>query len=257
MAPDATGTGASATSLSVVLFDIDDTLFAHREAVDLGITAHRATLDFGDFVTDDAAEIARWHTLEEKHYHRYLTGELDFAGQRRARARDFVDAYGLELEGAAAERWYDGYFVEYENAWALHDDAVPCLSELGRIIPDVRFGLITNGELAYQAPKVATGGLDRYIEHLVASGELGITKPDERIYHHACSLFDIAPSSAAYIGDRLHTDAIGAARAGLAGVWLDRPGAATEQDLAEAADSGVFVIRSLDELPPLLACSKP
>ena len=63
----------------------------------------------------------------------------------------------------------------------------------------------------------------------------------------------MAPAQAAYIGDRLHTDAIGAARAGLLGVWLDRPGIATAEQRAEADAAGVPVIRSLEELPALLA----
>lgn len=237
---------------SLVLFDLDDTLFAHREAVDLGITVHRATLDSARFATNDAAEVTRWHALEEQHYHRYLSGELDFLGQRRARAHDFVAAYGIELDEAASERWYNEYYLEYENAWALHDDALPCLDELRHTIPGVRFGLITNGELDYQAPKVMTVGLDPHIEHLISSGDLGITKPDARIFHHACEIFGVAPSCAAYIGDRLHTDAIGAARAGLTGVWVDRLGSATEEDVAAAAASGVIVIRTLRELASAL-----
>lgn len=60
---------------SLVLFDLDDTLLEHRAAVDLGITVHRATLNTENFAPDDAAEVARWHELEEKHYHRYLSGE--------------------------------------------------------------------------------------------------------------------------------------------------------------------------------------
>lgn len=249
-------TGLPHTPLSLVLFDIDDTLFAHRESVDLGITAHRATLDSATFSPDDASEITRWHELEEHYYHRYLSGEIDFLGQRRARARDFVAAYGIDLGEAESQRWYDEYYRDYENAWALHDDALPCLEELRLSIPGVRFGLITNGELEYQAPKVETVGLWPHIDHLIASGELGITKPDARIFHHACALFDVAPAGAVYVGDRLHTDAIGATDAGLTGVWLDRTGTATEEDLAAAAASGVFVIRSLHELPPLLTASK-
>lgn len=240
---------------SLVLFDLDDTLFAHRRAVDFGITAHRATLDSDNFAPDDATEIARWYALEEEHYHRYLSGELDFLGQRRARVRDFVAAYGITLNEAESERWYDDYYLDYENAWTLHDDALPCLEELRRTIPGVRFGLITNGELKYQAPKVEAVGLEPHMEHLIASGELGITKPDARIFHHACALFGIEPSSAAYIGDRLQTDAIGASRADLTGVWLDRPGTATVDELATAAASGVSVIRTLDDLPRILTSS--
>lgn len=239
-------------SFSVVLFDLDDTLFAHREAVGLGVAVHRATLGGPISEADDARELARWHALEEKHYHRYLGGELDFLGQRRARVRDFVAPYGIELSDAAADRWYGDYYLEYEGAWALHDDAIPCLEALLRAIPGVRFGLVTNGELEYQALKVAAVGLAGYIEHTIASGELDFAKPDARIFEHACSVFGVEPSSAAYVGDRLYTDAIGAANAGLTGVWLDRRGTATDEDLAAAAASGVAVVPTLTDLPSLL-----
>lgn len=241
-----------ASAPSLVLFDLDDTLLAHREAVDLGITAHRATLHSSTFAPDDTSEITRWHELEEQHYHRYLSGEIDFLGQRRARARDFVAAYGLDVDDAEAQTWYDGYYLHYENAWALHTDALPCLDELRRTISGVQFGLITNGELEFQSQKVDAIGLDAHIDHLITSGELGIAKPDARIFHHACDLFGVAPSSAVYVGDRLHTDAIGAANAGLTGVWVDRNGSATAEDTATATASGVHVIRSLSELAGVL-----
>lgn len=240
------------SSRTLVLFDLDDTLLAHRAAVDLGITVHRTTLPAGDFAPDDAAEVARWHELEEKHYHRYLTGEIDFHGQRRARAADFVASYGIRLSPAEATNWYNEYSVEYQNAWTLHDDALPCLDELRHTIPGVRLGIITNGELEYQTPKVDQVGLRPYVEHLICSGELGIAKPDARIFQHACELFGVAGSSAVYIGDRLHTDAIGATDAGLAGVWLDRNDSATAEDRAAAEASGVTVVRTLAELPRLL-----
>lgn len=239
-------------SFSVVLFDLDDTLFAHVQAVGRAVSAHRAALGGTIAEADEAAELARWHALEEKHYHRYLGGELDFLGQRRARARDFVAPYGIELDDEAAESWYSDYSLEYERAWIVHDDALPCLDALQRGIPGVRFGVVTNGELEQQARKVSAVGLDGYIDRVIASGELAFAKPDARIFEHACSVFGVAPASAAYVGDRLYTDAIGAANAGLTGVWLDRGGSATAEDLAAAAASGVAVIRTLAELPPLL-----
>lgn len=248
--------GAASTgspSFSVVLFDLDDTLFAHVQAVGRAVSAHRAALGGAIAEADEVAELVRWHALEEEHYHRYLAGELDFLGQRRARARDFVAPYGIELDDATAESWYSDYAIEYERAWTVHDDAVPCLVALRHAIPGVRCGVVTNGELEQQSRKVSVVGLDGYIDRVIASGELAYAKPDARIFDHACSVFGVGPASAAYVGDRLRTDAIAAANAGLTGVWLDRRGAATEEDLAMAAASGVDVIRTLAELAPLLA----
>lgn len=234
---------------SVVLFDLDDTLFAHRESVEAGITAHRGALGGAVAAADRATESARWHALEEQHYHRYLAGELDYQGQRRARARDFLAPYGVLLEDdAEAEAWFEAFATHYRAAWALHEDVLPCLERLR----PARFGVITNGQLEFQTAKVEAVGLAPWIEHLIASGVVGVVKPDPRIFALACEAFGVEPSDAAYAGDRLRTDAVGAARAGLLGVWIDRHGNATGDQLAEAAAEGVPVIRSLAELPDLL-----
>lgn len=249
-------------TITVALFDLDDTLFAHRASVDLGIRNHRRTLgaafaagpsaDGSAIWPDDASESLRWTELEEHHYHRYLNGELTFEGQRQARARGFVEPYGVMLNDAESSVWFDTYFEAYRAAWHLHDDTLACLDALEARSPATRLGIITNGELDFQTRKVETVGLTHRIEHLVASGEFGHTKPDPRIFHHTCELFGVEPADAVYIGDRLATDALGAANAGLTGVWLDRERSATTDQLDEARASGVSVIHSLDELAALL-----
>ena len=239
--------------IRVALFDLDDTLFAHREAVDRGITAHRAALGGAIADADAAAESLRWHELEELHYHRYLAGELDFLGQRRARARSFIAPYGMVLEtDAEADAWWDAYIAHYESAWALHDDALPCLDALTAEPDPVRVGLITNGDLRAQTAKLRATGLLPRIEHVIASGSVGAAKPDAAIFLQACSAFGVQPAEAAYIGDRLATDAVGASSAGLLGLWLDRVGGATDAQLAVARSAGVAVIHSLSEVPGLL-----
>ena len=80
----------------------------------------------------------------------------------------------------------------------------------------------------------------------------GSPHPDPRIFDLACEAFGVAPARALYVGDRLHTDAIGAAAAGLSGVWLDRGGAASATHYGEATAAGARVIRTLDELDGLL-----
>jgi putative hydrolase of the HAD superfamily len=240
-------------SFSVVLFDLDDTLFAHRRAVEAGVLAQR-TEHGGVFLrADDAAELHRWTELEEHHYHRYLSGELDFFEQRRERARDFVAPYGLDLrDDGAADTWFDAYLEKYRDAWALHDDALPCLDELRRRLPGVRIGVVTNGDLGFQTAKMDTVGLSHRVEYVIASGQVGFAKPDPRIFQVACGAFGVAPANAVYVGDRLRTDAIGARDAGLTGIWLHRQGHLPEAP-ADPEHPGVPSIRSLAELPPLLA----
>ncbi|MGV8876415.1 MAG: HAD family hydrolase [Rhodoglobus sp.] len=240
-------------SIQLALFDLDDTLFAHRAAVDLGFRQHRSTLTGAIANTgDNGTESARWTALEEEHYPRYLSGELNFEGQRQARARGFVAPYGVSLSDAEATSWFDNYFESYRAAWQLHDDALDCLNHLERHNPAVRLGIITNGDPDFQRVKIATVGLTDRIEHVIASGALGYAKPDARIFVHACELFDIDPANALYVGDRFVTDALGAATAGLTGVWLDRDRSATAHQQEQAGTAGVHIIHDLDALIDLI-----
>jgi putative hydrolase of the HAD superfamily len=241
------------TPRPVVLFDLDDTLMAHREAVAAGIVLHMRSRAYPG---DEAEAARRWHELEEQHYLAYLGGELTFEEQRQARAAEFARQFGEELEAHDASRWFAEYFERYRDAWALHDDVVAALDAIAARLPGVRFGIITNGELAFQAAKVARLALEGRIEHVIASNEVGASKPDPAIFRAALDRFgqtDAVPV-AAYVGDRLHTDAVGAAKAGLVGIWLNRRGELlTPDDAAIARAAGVLEIRGLGQLPALLS----
>ena len=128
--------GMADAMISVVLFDLDDTLFAHRRAVEDGVVAHLRTTGLLDSGLDGAEEARRWSALEERHYTRYLEGELDYLGQRRARATDFLEPYGVTFEtDGDAELWFETYLHQYRAAWQLHDDAIPALRALDALSP--------------------------------------------------------------------------------------------------------------------------
>jgi putative hydrolase of the HAD superfamily len=273
-----TGTGAPGPAagaerrIRALLFDLDDTLMAHTGAVDEAIAvAQRAA--GGAFAADDPAAVQRrWAELEELHYTRYLTGELTYLGQRVARARDVLAPYGIDLSDEEALAWFDAYLVGYRDAWRLFDDVLPALAALRAAHPDLLLGIITNGDLAFQTDKLhrialwdelaltpvrADGSVDepQRAGRLIASGELGVTKPDARIFHAAAAALGVESGACAYVGDRVRTDAVGAHAAGMLGIWLDRGDARNPvTDGAEGEPpAGVARIRTLTELPALLA----
>jgi len=259
-------------TITVVLFDLDDTLMAHTRAVNEAI--ERAQVGAGGaFAADDPAAVQRrWSQLEELHYTRYLRGELTYLGQRIWRARTLLAPYGIEVDDAQALEWFDRYLVGYRDTWRLFDDVLPALDALDAALPDVRFGIITNGDLAFQTDKLTRIDLwdrldltpvraDASIDEphrrgrLIASGELGVTKPDPSIFHAAAAAFGVTPAQCVYTGDRVRTDSVGAHAAGMLGIWLDRGCDRNPiTDHAEGAlPAGVPSIHSLLGLPALLA----
>lgn len=257
--------------VEVVLFDLDDTLMAHTRAVEKAIALAQSTAG-GAFAADDTAAVQRrWAELEEQHYLRYLTGDLTYLGQRVWRARDLLAPYGIAVDDAEALEWFERYLVGYRDAWRLFDDVLPALDALRDALPPVRLGIITNGDLDFQSDKLtridlwnrldltavrADGSIDEPARRgrVIASGELGVTKPDVAIFHAAARAFDVAPAQCAYVGDRVRTDAVGARDAGMLGIWLDRGRDRNPlTDHAEGdAPAGVPSIPSLLALPALL-----
>ena len=88
-----------------------------------------------------------------------------------------------------------------------------------------RIGIITNGATRMQRRKIALAGLGPLIDGAVISGEVGLAKPDPRIFALARDLLGGGADAEGWmVGDLLHTDIAGGSAAGLQTVWLSPPG---------------------------------
>ncbi|HEX5146437.1 MAG TPA: HAD family hydrolase [Conexibacter sp.] len=227
--------------LRALLFDLDGTLMDHEGARDAALVLHLPA-------AREAAIASEWNRLETLHYDEYAAGRISFREQRRRRVRGIHAALGQAApDDAAADAWFAAYLDRYREGWRAFDDVAPALAAVAAAHPDLALGVITNGEGEPQRAKLAAIGLADRFPVVVCSAELGVAKPDPRIFVHACERLGVAPSAAAYVGDRLDFDAHGAAGAGLRGIWLDRLGAAA------AAPAGVSTIATLHELSAALA----
>lgn len=242
------------SSIRVMLFDLDDCLMAHSRAVAIGLARARAEAGGAVAAANDVDELRRWRDLEEHHYGRWLRGEIDFIEQRRERARGFLAPFGIAPTPDGALAWFDRYMIGYRASWSLFDDVLPALDALERAVPGIRLGVITNGDLVFQTEKLEAIGLADRMSHVIASGEVGVAKPEAAIFALAAAAFGVPVASCAYVGDRLRTDAAGADAAGMLGLWLERPLEALGVPVeAGVVPPGVVRLTSLLELPAAVA----
>ena len=227
------------SAVEAVLFDLDGTLMDHNAAASEAVT--RSLPD-----ADPEPVARRWLELEEVTMNRYLAGELGFAEQRRLRITMLAGELGLGAwEAERADAWMAEYQRRYEEAWRAYPDVRAAVDALSR--RSLLLGVITNGDAAQQRAKVRRIGLGTDLPYVVASSEAGAAKPDPAIFRRACAGLGLAPETVAYVGDRLHTDALAATSAGLRGIWLDRVGTPLGPDAR-----AVPRISTLEELPALL-----
>jgi putative hydrolase of the HAD superfamily len=82
--------------------------------------------------------------------------------------------------------------------------------------------LVTNGTARQQDKKIRHTGLDRYVADWVISEEVGVSKPNPRIFSLAAQRVRMRLQDAWVVGDSPEADIGGAAAVGLPSVWLHR-----------------------------------
>jgi HAD superfamily hydrolase (TIGR01549 family) len=215
------------SDLEFVFLDIggviyDDSVYAR--ALDRALRDLGASFDDRDFEAEyRAARSAQNGSFRKRLASRFLPG---------------VDV--PRVEQAAARYW--SYPPE-----ALLPDVRPCLEELaGRY----RLGIAANQPSAVR-DAMRRDGLEGFFEVWGVSDDVGVEKPDPRLFSHVLYLAGVAPPRAVMVGDRLDYDIRPARAAGMQAVWMLRgeaPDEPTPQQLSEATAT----IRGLDELPETL-----
>jgi len=254
-----------------VLFDVDDTLVdfagaARAALADVVLAALGADAGTGsatgsapDRTADrDLLEAAHraWQHVSEREYSRFTAGELDFDQMRLSRMSAFLRT--IDRPGA---RRLDHELLEHRRNEAIFghfrvfDDVPPALRRLRAA--GIAVHVLSNSDGAYQRAKLAAVGLGELAADGFYSGELGVAKPDPRIFRLAASRLGRAPGELVYVGDRWDVDVLGSAAAGLRPVWLDRQGTgpgpvpvpeAVRGPEVPAAAGPVIRIGTLDEL---------
>ena len=96
-------------------------------------------------------------------------------------------------------------------------------------------------------------GLAALCDIIIDSAQVGVSKPEQRIFTLALEQLGCAPHRAAYIGDSFERDVLGARAAGLRTIWLRgiEPRVCPDPSMVDA------MITTLEELPTMLAAIPP
>ena len=114
-----------------------------------------------------------------------------------------------------------GKMRQFDMKLVLFDDVMPVLADFkGR---GLILGLISNVDRDI-APLLNELGLASLLQVVVTSQDVGFNKPRPEIFREALRQAGIQAAEAIYIGDQYQIDVIGAKKAGMEGVLLDRGG---------------------------------
>ena len=226
----------------LVVFDLDDTLLDHRAAERAALAdvhaihaAHIGHHDLGHVQdTYRACNVPLWRDFGR--------GEITSDDLKRLRSERLVEALECDLDPETFSR---DYLDRYAAHWRWADGARAAYHAIADAVP---VGILTNGFADQQRGKLAA--LPEVAERaafVVISEEVGVMKPDARVFEHVrqraadALAADVDAGELLYVGDSYHSDVLGGTGAGWPVAWI--------RGDAERAPAGTFVF---DEWPELL-----
>lgn len=191
-----------------ILFDVDDTLF-HFDAY-AGLQRLFAGYDTS-FTDKDYAD---YRQVNEPLWVDYQNGTITAHELQTRRFSLFGKQLGVEPE-----------VLNTQFLTAMTDICTPldgATSLLERLKGKVPLGIITNSFVALQQSRLERSGFRHYFDALVISEQVGVAKPDIRIFDHTLALLGNPDRQRVLmVGDTPESDILGGINAGLKTCWLD------------------------------------
>lgn len=226
-------------TIKLITFDLDDTLWDTAPV----IVSAEATLR--QWLTEHAPNLGgvpvehlwaiRERVLQDEPTLKYRISAL----RRRVLFLALQEA-GYEHSQASqlADQSFE-VFLHARHQLDIFPEVQPTLEALAN---HFALGVVTNGNA-----DVRRLGLADYFKFALCAEDIGVAKPDARLFHEALQRGGATAETAVHIGDHPGDDIAGAQQAGLRAIWFNPAGKAWEAERAPDAE-----IRSLKELPALL-----
>lgn len=230
-----------------IFFDLDDTLFDFTSASLISLMR----------LWDETPEIRQKFKnpeifLDGYHANNRRMWELHESGKITA---DFlkVERFRLTLDPERTDEDFCKFSRQLNDRYLWHlggcnapvEGAMELLKELSQ---KCLIGVLTNGFNEAQYRKLQSTGLNRFIQRMVISDEIGIQKPDFRLFRYAEQATGADPDQTIMIGDNPDNDIQGALNAGWNAIFFDCKGKSFSSD----SDHYLGKIYKLADIPSLI-----
>ena len=198
-------------------------------------------IDLDDTVYDFSAASREsfLETYEQLHYERYFESFEHYLSIYEPYNLELWRIYGegkitkeelnkrryshpLEVVGVQDQALADTFCREALGRIPTKGHLVPGAIELLEYLrPKYNLYILSNGFKELQSRKMQTAGIDKYFDALILSEDIGVNKPDSRLYEHAMRKTASEPHESLMIGDMFDTDIVGAANFGMDSMYYN------------------------------------
>ncbi|MBO0428078.1 HAD family hydrolase [Vagococcus fluvialis] len=202
--------------MKTIIFDVDDTLYDQvipfKKAIEKNFPNNNIDID-------KLYEMSR--RFSDEVFELTERGEMNLENMHIYRIQEAFKYFGTTISQEEARTFQKDYQNNQKEITLLPDiqDSFDFVSK-----QHITMGIVTNGPIEHQKNKIKQLGLEKWIQksNMFISSEVGIAKPDVRLFELVQKKMNLVPSETYYIGDSFENDVVGASNAGWNTIWINR-----------------------------------
>lgn len=206
-----------------IIFDLDDTLLDRDKAVEklFSIILEQC---YGNVEPSSRGEmLEKFKVYDNRGY-----GKNDKAEVLESFFEKFPPKHRLP-NNSIQDFWNNNF----PHCFSMDEDMINIINS---IKTKVKVAIITNGSTQRQKAKIINAGLNSCFEVIIISEEVGLRKPDKRIFELALKRLNVQPESAFFVGDNIELDIGGCQNANIKGIWFNPHKAKNESGIKPFAE---------------------
>jgi len=198
-----------------IFFDLDHTLWDFDKNSMLAFKRvfkkFKITIEFDAF-------LKIYEPINIEYWKKYREDKVSKENLRRGRLIDSFNFFDLIYSTEKIDEIADAYIQELPFDNHLFEGAVEILDYL---ILKYKLHIITNGFEEVQHKKLKNSGIDRYFSTVTTSEEVGLKKPNPKVFLTALNKANSFPTQSVMIGDSLEADILGANNIGMQTIFYN------------------------------------
>ena len=198
-----------------IFFDLDHTLWDFDKNSMLAFKRvfkkFKITIEFDAF-------LKIYEPINVEYWKKYREDKVSKESLRRGRLIDSFNFFDLIYTTEKIDEIADAYIQELPFDNHLFEGAVEILDYL---ILKYKLHIITNGFEEVQHKKLKNSGIDHYFSTVTTSEEVGVKKPNPKVFLTALNKANSLPTQSVMIGDSLEADILGANNIGMQTIFYN------------------------------------
>ena len=198
-----------------IFFDLDHTLWDFDKNSMLAFKRvfkkFKITIEFDAF-------LKIYEPINVEYWKKYREDKVSKENLRRGRLIDSFIFFDLIYTTEKIDEIADAYIQELPFDNHLFEGALEILDYL---ILKYKLHIITNGFEEVQHKKLKNSGIDYYFSTVTTSEEVGLKKPNPKVFLTALNKANSLPTQSVMIGDSLEADILGANNIGMQTIFYN------------------------------------